>query len=608
MQPIKTSSLTTFVPAAAFTRDGSDVKAISPEDKCASLCQKLKRVFQENLVQYMTQCLIASFPKDSVHLRFYQLEEVFYFEEAYAIAKWAAGHLEQAAAALLRLINRGVVLYPEYDGLPSEIIFKFMKKVPCHINISELLSAIDKEYPIDYDELSTLGKVATVHAVRFLSTQPENELNRELLYLNILPQMCLEWPEVAIEYLRKEVGQFLLLLSKLKDNSGDRQVLFTWFKEREFKKYETLQLLLYDAPSKLFSFYLQKRPQKPLGDEVVLLDGFFSLFASLGEGKIAYTHYSGLLLEESKWLVEHKNSFDVASIVTCLSFTSGSTPEEWELKLFGDLISPAVLKELPKSFWNGRHLVSFLQVILQQIDRIPSVVYMELVMNRSLPQELQRSIKQKVAIWREACSYLCMSEEDKTVVFLKAVRTIISLLALPKPYSDNLEYRLLTTFLRYIVYLREKEDWTIVDCQEIHLEALLEIAQFLLPNDYKLLIPLCGDKLEALFRALQEDEMYEFSGLAWMRFVNRMPSIRADMPVEEVFYDYAYYYEDFKAIREVGLYEARYPGKSVSDLYHCLFDRLLDIIEFYPAKDSDFEKAMVGFERYAIREEGPRKL
>lgn len=87
-----------------------------------------------------------------------------------------------------------------------------------------------------------------------------------------------------------------------------------------------------------------------------------------------------------------------------------------------------------------------------------------------------------------------------------------------------------------------------------------------------------------------------------------MPQLEKADSVENVLNDYEFHYENLEAIYEIGLYESRYPGKVVDQTYDLLHNRLVKVLELYPAKADVYERAMVGFELFSQRRGGSRKL
>jgi hypothetical protein len=172
-------------------------------------------------------------------------------------------------------------------------------------------------------------------------------------------------------------------------------------------------------------------------------------------------------------------------------------------------------------------------------------------------------------------------------------------------YSTYLRMQIM---LKYFTHLKVKEKWEVCDIAKIQDTHLLAIARHLKPNYYKYLIPFCANP-ETLFAALQQDPAYHFRSLPLIRFANRMPKHNFPMkPIEEVIDglneigaeadpdDFEYYFDDPKALHEIGIYESRYSGQECSVAYSDLCEYACYIIENYPMKDSGFEKASVGLE------------
>jgi hypothetical protein len=381
---------------------------------------------------------------------------------------------------------------------------------------------------------------------------------------------------------------------------------------------------LYKAPCLLFREFLQLRAEKhPFSDEIRLLNAFFTYFASLGEKKIPYRLYGSCLSENRELILNNKQHFDGKSILTVLSFSDDDRLSPEELELFRAFIDRQTLLNLPQCFWKSAHILSLLPIIQQTDEQIPFAGLLQLKMRKDIPQAEVDKYALNTSNWQKLTKAIVVSQEKKQCNLFQILRVLTYAANHPENNGDMRRTACLQLqmMLKYCAHLKVKEKWEVCDIAKFQDVHLLEAARHLKPADYKYLLPFCVNP-EALFAALQQNPAYHFRSIPLICFANRMPKHTISMrPIEEVITglrlddadthphgDFEYYFDDPKTLREIGIYESRCPGQKLSLEYNCLSQYALEILETYPMKDSDFEKASVGIELLKRRQAKSRRL
>jgi hypothetical protein len=527
------------------------------------------------------------------------------------IIRFAVNHLDQAQDVLLRLLAGKQSSVEAHDILLNhDILLKFMGQCPMMVDVSQIVLSVHQADPLDFDNMRILlADNCSYHMIQFLSLLPDNKEARDYLELNLVPSFAIRHPRLLISNCQKASLRFLQRISKRTED--DERKLAKCYHKYETNPPKALYTGLYEAPCMLFREFLQLCAEKSFTGEIQLLNAFFKYFASLGYKKISYQLYGSCLLKNLELILNNKQHFDHKAILILLSSSDKDCLSQEELDLFRALINKKTLEELPLYFWKSSHILSLLPIIQEICGRIPFLGVLQLKMRSDIPQAEVDKYALNSDWWQKMAKAIVVSQEKKQCNSLGILRLFKD--ALDPESTVYLRSRLM---LKYLVHLKVKEKWEIWDIAKIQDAHLLKFAANLQRDDYKYLIPFCQNP-ETFFAALQQNLARPLESVPFIRFANRIPKQTVPMkPVEEVieglgFSDlediesaygaFEYYFTHPKVLHEIGIYESRYPGQEVSARYSSLVEYAQDILNNYPMKDSDFEKASVGLELLQLR-------